>query len=298
MRGKLARAEKLTNLSERSYNDIILQLEEYYPNLSKKYAADLSFANLDSALREHLVTQLEKVHRISPQETKSYLKALLAKYDIQVIETVARSLATTGSVTSDVLHRTKLFSKEFITKETHSLDDLRNELKGTKYESLITKYYTDLEQNKLKAFEQELDLLFFKKLLSAANNPSSRGYTKRLIDSHNIALINQGEEALIPGGRILQQSLSKDLTVKQLVELARAHNYTVTDTEDAQILERDMQINIKKYAKQLMKQEPLSPASIIGFVALQAVSVRNTVILLKMKYHDMSSQRITEVLAQ
>lgn len=298
MRAKLARSQLLIDLAPRSYNDIIIQLENIYPNLSSQYAANLSFANLDSALREHLVTQLEKVKRISPQELQPFLTTILAKYDIQVIETIVRSIATKESVTSDVLHRTKLFSKDFITKKHHTLDDLRNELKHTQYEAIINKHYEELKKNNLKSFEEELDQLYFKKLLRAANTQESRGYVRKLIDAHNIALTNQKQETRIAGGKIPKDRLTNDLDAQQLAKIAQEYNYTISDDVDAQTLERDMHKNIKTYAKQLLKQEPLSQASIIGFVALQAISVRNTVILLKMKYHDMTVQRIQEVIAQ
>lgn len=297
MKAKMVSSEQLIELSSRSYNDIILQLEEHYPNLTKHYAADLSFANLELALRNHLIAQLEKVKRISPREVSDFIKAMLAKYDIVVIETVARSLATSGTITSDVLHKTELFSKEFITQKEHSLEDLREELKETPYEEIINKHYQDIKDNKLKAFEQELDLLYFKKLLSKAQHPSSRGYVKRLIDAHNIAQANKDEEVMIPGGKIPQQKLQTAKTIKARCELAKEYGYPITTKNDSQILERDMQKAIKKYSQEQLKKEPLSPSSIIGYVGLLIVSVRNTIIVLKMKHHDMSTQRIREVIA-
>lgn len=297
MRAGLVRTQHLAELASRPYNDIIYHLEQnHYPGLSQHTGADRSFANLDAALRSHLVEALEKVKRVSPQQTQPYLKELLSKYDIQVIENVVRSLATQTNITSDILHQTPIFSKEFITKEEHTLNDLRNELKGTRYEELLTKHLEEIQQEEFAAFEQALDLQYFEKLLSKASSPEARGYTKRLIDQHNVSLLNKGQEPVIPGGRVPREELA-GLDGQRLVERLREAGYDVTHT-DKQLMERDLQVNLKNYAKALLSKEPLSEASIIGFVALKIINVRNTAILLKMKYHDMSPQRIAEVLAQ
>ncbi|MFT4250383.1 MAG: V-type ATPase subunit [Candidatus Woesearchaeota archaeon] len=296
MKAKLPTNQELLELAPRSYNDIIIQLEKHYPELSKYYAADLSFSKLETALREQLITQLEKIRRISPQETKKFIEAILAKYDILDIETVTRSLATTGSVTHDVLHQTRLFSKDFISRKEHSLQDLRNELKNTVYQEILAKHYEEIQEHQLESFEKELDLFYFKKLLSTANEPNSRGYVKRLIDTHNIALINKNEEATIPGGKIPLTELQTSMNVEQLTSLTNKHGY-ITTASTAEQLERDMQKNLWAYAQKLLKKEPLSPASTIGLVAIQSITTRNTIILLKMKHHGFNTEEIREVLA-
>ena len=298
MKAKLIRTEELINLAQRPYNDIIYYLEQnHYPNLSSHTGPDLSFASLDAALRNHLVETLEKIKRISPQDTKPYLQALLDKYDIQVVENVTRSLATDTNITTDILHQTKIFSKEFINKQEHTLNDLRNELKGTQLEKIISEHQTAINNHEFKAFEQALDLLYFKGLRSKANSQAAKNYTKRLIDSHNVALINKQEEAIIPGGKISCEELNNVQTTNELVQRLQEAGYEVQETQK-QLIERAMQENLKKYAKTLLDKDPLSQASIIGFTALKIINVRNTAILLKMKYHDLPAQEIAEVLAR
>ena len=218
MRAGLVRTHELAELASRPYNDIIYHLEQnYYPGLSEHTGADRSFANLDAALRSHLVETLEKVKRVSPQESRPFLKELLSKYDIQVIENVVRSLAAKTNVTSDILHRTRIFTTQFVSQREHTLDDLRNELKGTRYEDIINAHREEIENEEFTAFEQALDLQYFRRLLSKASSQQARGYTKRLIDQHNVSLINKGEEPIIPGGRIRADELA-GLSGKQLVE--------------------------------------------------------------------------------
>ena len=297
MRAGLVRTQELVELASRPYNDIIYHLEQnHYPNLSSHAGPERSYANVDAALRSHLVEVLEKVTRISPQTTKPYLQALTKKYDIQVVEAVVRALAAKTNVTTDILHQTKIFTREFCTREKITLADLQNELKGTRLENIITTYKQEIQQGEFQSFEQALDLLYFEQLLAKANSESARGYTKRLIDNHNVALINKEQQPIIPGGRIPPEELT-DLTKQQLLERLQQAGYDVSEQAPAR-MERELQVNLKNYAKALLSKEPLSEASIIGFVALKTINVRNTAILLKMKYHDMTEQEIQEVLAQ
>lgn len=296
MRAGLVRTEELLNLSSRPYNDIIYYLEQnHYPNLSNYTGADRSFASLDAALRTHLIQELEKILRVSPQQTKPFLKALLKKYDIQVVETVVRSLAANTNIKTDILHTTKVFTEEFSSRKQHTLQDLQNELKGTRVHEIISKHKQEIENNEFEQFEQDLDTYYFSQLLAASTSSYARGYTKRLIDSHNIALINKNRQAIIPGGKIPLSELN-DLTEKQLLERIKAAGYNVTSS-DKTILEREIQASLKKYAKDLLTKESLSEASIVGFVALKIINVRNTAILLKMKYHNLEAQEIREVVA-
>lgn len=297
MRAQLIRTHDLIALADRPYNDIIYHLEQnHYPNLSSHAKANLAFANLDAALRSHLVATLEKVTRISPQQTKPYLKALMKKYDIQVIQNVVRSLAAKTNIKTDILHETKVFTKEFVARENPTLTDLQEELKNTPLEKIISDHKQAIVQGELKAFEQALDLYYFKQLLTAANSPEAKNYTKRLIDNHNVALLHKQETPLIPGGRIPAEEL-ESLDEKQRIERLKSAGYTIT-SEKPQLVERDLQASLKKYAQALLNKDPLSEASIIGFVALKTINVRSTAILLKMKYHDMTPQEITEVLAR
>ena len=296
MRGGLVRTQELIDLADRPYNDIIYYLEQnHYPGLSSHTGPDLSYANLDAALRSHLIQTLEKVIRISPQNTKPYLQALTRKYDIQVVEGVVRALAANTNITADILHQTKVFTKEFVAKEKHTLEDLREELRGTQLEAVISEHKKSIEEQEFEAFEEALDLLYFKQLLSKASSQEARGYTKRLIDNHNVALINKGREAIIPGGRVSLEELA-GTREEQLVEVLKSKGYAVTSAQPT-VMERELQVSLKNYAKALLNKDPLSEASIIGFVALKTINVRNTAILLKMKYHDMTAQEIAEVVA-
>ncbi len=276
MKAKLIQEEEFTNLLTRPYKDIIYYLEQkHYPFITAYTGATYDYASLESALRTHMVETIEKVRRISPQQTREFVDALLAKYDIQVIEAIIRGISAKTNKKNDILHQTKLFREEFVTREQYSLNDLQYELKNTPYEQFIKTYRSQLEKQQYAAFEEALDKYYFAKLLQKASSPYAKKYVQKLIDAHNVALYNKGKEPDIPGGKIGSYDKKEDY-VKAGYEVA----------ENPQEQEKLMYKEIKRYAIDLFRKEPLSEASIIGYIALKTINVRNTFILLKLTYHN------------
>lgn len=295
MRAELVKHELMEELAARPYNDVVYALERKYPEMGKVGGADLSYAAMDTAIRSETVSTMLKLKRISPPQTKRFISVYLSRYDVQVIESILRSQAAKINVKYDILHATEVFSKEFITRKTITLDDLANELKGTVYEPVIARHLDAAKRGEFQAVEEELDHLYFRRLLHAAKSMEARQYAKKLIDIHNVSLALKGLAPSIPQGKIASEEL-EGKSVSQIVDALKRHGYDV-DAEAPEELERQLQIHLKKWAKALMAKDPLSEATIIGFLILKTVTSRNIAILLKLKQHGMPAERILGVLA-
>lgn len=297
MRSQLLDDDDMQPLLRRSYTDILYELQSYYPDLTQRLGEDMTFTQLDSVLRAELIETFLKVRRMSPEKTKRFIDALLEKYDLQVIESVVRTQAVSANRTSEILHPTETFSKNFILKETIRIEELLNELKDTPYFAVLSEYRDQVEKGEYEAFETALDLVYLKRLLSAAKTPESRGYAKFLIDSHNMSLVLKGREAIIPGGKIPLEAL-KDAKREDVIKAATDAGYKGVSGDHPAEVERTMRVALKRYGESLMARDPLSEAPIIGVLILKQIAHRNTSILLKMKSAGMKEERITEVLVQ
>lgn len=293
MRARLVHKEEFEEFASRPYADVLYELRERIPPLSK-LGTDISFARIDKALREDLVDSLLLVKRISPQQTKGFIQAIISKYDIQVIESIVRSQKARINVKYDILHATEVFSPSFIAKQNITLEDLKNELTGTVYAEILSKYETDIKKHQYEKFETELDLLYFARVLSSAKTQDAKTYAKDLIDAHNISHQLKGMDAIIPGGRIQVEDLHGK-SPEQIIAIAAQAGITLKGNTP-QHIEKSMQEHIKNHAKGLLAKDPLSEATIVGFIGLKTITTRNTVILLKLLAHGFDAEKIREVL--
>lgn len=298
MRKHLLSKEDFEDLLRRDYNDIIYTLENTnLPSLTKYLGADFAYSKVDTALRTHLIKNLSKVKRITPDISKSLLNAILSKYDIQVIEAIVRSQKTKLKNKKDILNITEVFTEDFIRRKTHTLEDLRNELKNTKYEKIFEKHYRQLQNEKYQKFEEELDKYYFDRLLKSSKNQDTRKYVKTLIDNHNIALLNQGNIAQIQGGSIKVDDLNSVKTFQDIKNVLKK-NGVETKAKTKPELERDLYSRLERIGKKLMSKNPLSESTITGYVALKTANMRNLNILLKMKSEGFKSKDIRDVMTK
>ena len=300
LKSKLVTKNEFEDLLTKPYNEIIYYLEKkHYTNLSKFLDLDFSFASLEVAIRSDLINTVGKLISISPSPIKEFLIVYAKRFDIQVIEALVRSLNRKFRISRDILHVTKTFSKDFIYKDNHSIEDIENELKQTGFRKFIDKYKDQLRNNKFTQFEVDLDLFYYNKLIHAASSRNQKRFVKRLIDLRNISSFVKGIKPNIAGGKILLDKL--DLGVDLLKVLKNSGYKIKFNGEDnsnyLDKIERELQLCLLKFANDLLKNEPLSDASILGFLLLKIINSRNLIILLKMKSHDIESSKIREVLA-
>jgi V/A-type H+/Na+-transporting ATPase subunit C len=295
MRSDLIRTNDFENLIKRDYNDIIYQLEKKkLPSLTKYLSGDFSYGSVDSALRTELINTLTKVKKISPEESKKFVKLVLSKYDIQLIESIVRTLDAKTDTKTDLVHATEVFSQDFLNKKDHTIEELYNELKGTVYQPLLDKHIKNIKQRKFEEFEKELDLLFFKRMLHGASSIEAKKYVKIMIDNHNIGLALKNLKPIIPGGRIQKEKITNNLEdLKKLVS-SKGINSNANTKEK---FEKDLHLYLKQTGEKMFNKNPLSEATIVGFIIIKTINIRNLNILLKLKHEKISEEEIKEVLA-
>ena len=293
MRKELLSEEEYEDLLKKPYNEILYALgKKNYPDLTKELGPDLTYAHVETAFRNMLIKTIQKLLAISPEQSKPYLKAYLSKYDIILVESLVRTTTAKYEHKRDIYHETALFSKDFLTKERPTIDDVYNQLKNTPYEPILAKHMTDIKKGVFKAFEEELDLLFFKRLLAAAKTEEARAYTKMLIDHHNISLALKGLPASIPGGKVARNQLDTN-DPQAIAKRLENYGYTLAGTTPEH-LERDLGKHLRKKGKSFEGKNPLSEATIIGYLILKTTDIRAINILLKGKYHNVPEADIKE----
>jgi len=190
---------------------------------------------------------------------------------------------------------TNTFSKDFIYRNNHSIEEIENELKQTGFRKFIDKHKDQIRNNKFADFEVDLDLFYYNKLIHVASSRNQKRLVKRLIDLRNVSLFIKDVKPNIVGGKISLDKLD-DLNI-DLLKVLKDHGYKIDNNCEVDKIERVLQLNLFKFANDLLKNEPLSDASILGFLLLKIINVRNLIILLKMKQHHIESSKIREVLA-
>lgn len=294
MRKELLTRAHYHELLKKPYNEILYDLaKDNYPDLSKSLGPDLTYASVETEFKTKLIATLQKIKRITPESSQPYIGALIENYDIQVIESIIRTINAKQQHKRDIYHKTNLFSEDFLTKEKPTIDDVYNQLKGTNYEPILKTHLDEIKNGKYKSFEEDLDLYYFTRLLAKAKSNEARSYTKNLIDHHNISLVLKAMPASIKGGLIPLKDL-QDKDAEQLVKILQKHNYKVTSAVP-EFIERDLRRQMREKGKNFFKKNPLSEASIIGYIILKTIDFRILNILLKMKYHNMSPEKIEEV---
>lgn len=295
MRSDLIRTNEFKELANRQYNDIIYQLEKKkFPSLIKYLGGDFNYGSVDKALRTDLINTLTKVKKITPEQSKKFVTIILSKYDIQLIQSITRSINANHSRKADMTHATEVFSEEFLNKPEFDLDTLYNELKGTIYQKTLDKYMKQIKNREFEEFEKELDLIFFKRLLYNASSQEAKRYVKILIDNHNISLVLKGLQPIIPGGRIPRAKITNDIEhIKKIIKKIGIKSEAKTKEQ----LEKDLHLHLKITGEKMFNKNPLSEATIIGFIIIKTINQRNLNILLKLKHEKINSEKILEVLA-
>ena len=296
LKSKLVTKNEFEELLTKPYNEIIYYLEKkHYSYLSKFLDLDFSFASLEGAIRSDLINTVGKLISISPTPVKEFLKVYAKRFDIQVIEALVRSLNRKFRISRDILSVTNTFSKDFIYRNNHSIEEIENELKQTGFRKFIDKHKDQIRNNKFADFEVDLDLFYYNKLIHVASSRNQKRLVKRLIDLRNVSLFIKDVKPNIVGGKISLDKLD-DLNI-DLLKVLKDHGYKIDNNCEVDKIERVLQLNLFKFANDLLKNEPLSDASILGFLLLKIINVRNLIILLKMKQHHIESSKIREVLA-
>jgi len=291
MRKKLLGADDFERLMDAEYTDIVYRLDKtVYPGLRELFGPDTSYAAVDSALRTKVVRDLLRVRTFSPPEVKGFVTALLRKYDILMIESIIRSSSFHDAARRDIMGITEVFSEDYINRGDFSYESLMTELKGTKYSAILEKHADSIKGGRYKELEEELDMYYFQKLLSAATTTLTRSYVKKMIDIQNISLVLKGENAKIPGGVIALESFSNDV-----VKVAGEHGYKLAGETPAEI-ERSAEKLVYDFGISCFSKDPLSDAPLVGYIVQSRTCARNANILLKLKSKGLTKEAIKEVL--
>lgn len=294
MRIGLLTKEHYEELLRKPYNEIVYSLEKTYPELSSQLGAKFAYASVETALRINLIQTFVKVKKLSPEGTKPFVQAILSKYDTQLIESFVRISTATYAARRDIFFETELFSKDFLTKQNPTIDDLYNQLKHTFYEPVIAKHLEEIKKGQYKNFEEELDLLYFHRLRKTAKSPEAKAYARMLIDHRNIELVLKGLEPIIPHGRIPLTELQGSQGLEDLSKKLQHYGYNL-EHKSPELMERDLRRFLRNKGEVFMSKNPLSESTIIGFIILKTTDTRTLNILLKMKYHKFDPEIIREV---
>jgi len=293
MHKKMIKDQDIEGYILRPYEDIIYDLEEkFIPNFSKYLSANFTYAAVDNALRQHYIQTVKKLIRITPNQQNDFLQTYLTRFDIRTIKNVVRSISNKNN--QDLfLTNTTLFSEGFKNKDTYTLQNIEKELQGTPYQKTLEKHKSSLKEQEYTDFEMDLNRVYLDKMRRAASSKYAKRFVKKNIDKLNLQTWVKNGENYVEGGYIQISDYQKD-SYTALKEAYTKKGITLpSNKEDA---ETHMRKQLLTYAKKLQSQDPHSEASTISYLIKKAYAVQQLNILLKLKYHNTSEQKIREAL--
>lgn len=311
LKSDLVSDEELLKYCELDYNEIIYDISKkegykYFVELTK---GQLDIEAVESALRQNLSRIMKKVYSLSPDSLKEYIKTHLMFNEVKNIQTFLRfqkglleGVPSDFSMLENLMIETRTLSKDDWLKIIRlPLKDFVNKLKGRSYHPILEKHIKQVSNDNydfdLSALNSELDEFCFYRMRKQSKDQASRQLTKSVIDSHNIRRAFDYNKFEVYRGGLLDKEFFNDIdSFEKLKSALLKTNYQkiAEKSLDEETLEMNLEKHLKKLAGDLMKKDPLSANSIVGFISLKLFEIKNLRALLILKNSGFSSREIKE----
>lgn len=276
----------LKNYADRSFEDIIYSIDQNFSiDLTQYLQPDISYSALDNALRTHHIDDINTIRRSAPHTYDKFFDAYQDRFIIRIIKNIVRRKRVDLAEQTRRLPGPNQFSLAFRQKQNPALQELRDELRGTTYGSILDDYQEQIANNDYKAFENELNKAYLNKLDAAAPTDTAKDYVKTITDQINLSLALNEADTYAETGRIPSAELKEATTVNAYEDLLANHGYDINaDTKEE--LEHGFRQHLQDYATRLKTKQPLSDAIILSYLLRKNRNVQNLSILLKLSYHE------------
>ena len=283
---QLVTPQNLQNYTERSFEDIVYDIDQNFSiELTQYLQPDISYGALDNALRTHHIDDINAIRRFAPDQYNEFFNAYLDRFIIRIIKNIVRRRRVNLAEQTRRLPGPNRFSIAFRQNQDPSIQELQEELRGTRYGAIIDDYEDQITDNEYKSFENELNKAYLHHLHRTAPTDTAKDYVKTITDQINLSLALNDAENFAETGRIPTDELKEASNTRAYKDVLAENGYDI-DGETKEELEHGFRQHLQDYATKLKTRQPLSDAIIISYLLRKNRNVQNLNILLKLSYHD------------
>jgi len=303
MMAKLAPKETVTEYCDYSISAIVTDLEsqEGYHDLVRMIGDDFSVENIHHALNRKSWMMNERLLGALPKSDKAFFEHLVAKSDYQNVRVLVRLKMNGkfGMMYRKLVSPTKIFSEDAIEDFLDcSLEDLWVKLRFTRFKEVVEAHF---DVKNPATFEHALDRDYYDRLQVLARKTKNRElmqYAKKLVDLHNVsALTAYEQESEIIAGGYLEEQMLWELKAAKPERVAELMAKTYIDGEPQSLQEARVAIerHVHAIGQRLLKADPMSLSSAIGYFIMKEIQISNLKRLLKLKAAGASPDLVRSV---
>lgn len=280
-----------------------------------------SLEDIEYALKNHIISQYQKISSFFNDEYKDLFKTLLLRYDIEFLKIYIRILVRKNDsieINKYRLNNSKYdsFNLEKVIKSSN-VEEFVNSLKGTIYYNSLTSYKNQKDQEMIFYMEMNLDNLYFNLLYNKSKYLSKKdselfqtilGTNEDLLNIEwiyrGIKFYNLFPEELInftlPHGVLLKYNDLKKMaygTEKELIEKVLSTKYKfLFDSEKEIDLYMDRRIHRYLYYMFLksLKSSGLDILLSIAFIHLLEYQAKDIISILEAKRYGLDIEEIKD----
>lgn len=298
-KSKFLTTKELTQLAYLGYYDILVALEEKKElPLTKLMDKGFEEEYVQKTIVDKYLHNVNRIISYTPKQYVPFFKQLRARETLEFILTVIRSKHF-GS--HKELMESLYIKNDFITltqASELSLVELLAYLEQTPYGPIISKHTQEILAGDLSEFEAEINQLYFKRLLSFANDRVLKRYTKVRIDIFNARnALHFNHNKMIQGGSLSNETLNSLGSASSLEEVKSTLENTymgkqVGDSKDFQDIVRNLWRLQLSLGNELASQQPLSIAMMLSYYLQSKIELKNIRILLKLTHARFAPEEI------
>lgn len=278
-------ADQFNQYARRSFQDIIYDIAEKYGlDLTEHLQPEITYSELDNAIRSHHIEDIKAVQRFAPQEYDDFMNAYLDRFTIRIIKNALRKQNASLAEQTRRLPSPKQFSISFRQNKQPTFQDLEEELRNTRYGDILSDHKEALTNNEYEVFETELNQAYLEKLYYDAPTNNATQFVRRLIDQVNITAALNNTDSFAKHGTIPKESLENAENTEEIKQVLNNHDYNTDGTTPAQI-EQSIREDMQSFAETLKNRQPLSDNIILSYLIQKDHNMQNLNVLLKLSYH-------------
>ncbi|MFW6141076.1 MAG: V-type ATPase subunit [Candidatus Saliniplasma sp.] len=312
--------EKVEPIVEsRNINELYQAIRETGYELPKEETGDID--EVEQRLENNNVEYMKKAYRISPLETKPFVEAWLARYDVKMAKKAIKFISRGGDpeYLKNYLIPVRIIDEDVIDElsSSRNLQEAVTILKETEFGEILGKEEWGDDFFKL---DMELDIFAFEKLRKAVTNveseqrPPVKYFFGRYTDLLNLKMIIRGiregieqetmKAYLLPPGRELEnwklnQMLESSNLEEALVELEGTSFEAVRKKAASKShfeIERYLDEELLNMASEVMSQQVLTVGPLLRFLVGKEIELRNLKILVRGLKEGLDPDKIRNML--
>ncbi len=290
------------NLSQSSsYEETLSILEDtYYRNIVEK---SKDFNKLSSALNEDLYSTYLWLETIVPENLVNIIKTIRLKFEINDIKTLLNNLK--NEVKKHSLPHIQNENLKLKLENTTDFASMLASIEGSDY----SKVFSNKNLTQLDSINNELDKYYFDKvydvIVSTDDEKAAQAFKEYLgymIDLINLKLTlrridSKTSLSLLPHGRVPNSMLNNVEDLNSFENLLTEYGYAENITEYTPLdIENSVYKYLKKAAGLINSKHTLKAGSVVRYIILKELELRNVNIILKLKEDKFTKEEIQKLL--